>query len=87
MLFADDPLPPQSDDAAQATAKANNRYFHEASYGTVWWESAVTPLVRLPHRKNYYGENPGALLGDATTAAAEIGYFTSDYYSPHYVLH
>jgi uncharacterized delta-60 repeat protein len=87
VLFADDPVPPQSDNGAQATAQANNRYFYEGSYGTVWWESTITPLVRLPQRKNFYGENPGALLGDAAAGAALLGYFTSDYYSPHYVLH
>lgn len=87
VLFADDPIPPQSADGAESTAKANNQYFYEGSYGTVWWQSTITPLVRLPQRKNFYGENPGALLADAATGAAAFGYFTRDYYSPHYVLH
>ena len=86
VLFADDPLPPQSDDAAEATAKANNRFFNEGSYNTVWWETTVTPLVRLPERKNFYGESPGSLLGDAAAGAAALGYFSGDYYSPFYVL-
>jgi uncharacterized repeat protein (TIGR01451 family)/uncharacterized delta-60 repeat protein len=85
--FADDPISPQSDDAAQATVKANNKYFNDASYNTVWWESTVTPVITLPQRRNYYGENPGALLGDAAAGAAALGFFTQDYYSPHYVLH
>jgi uncharacterized delta-60 repeat protein len=86
VTFADDPVVPQSDDGAQATVKANNRYFNEGAYGAVWWESTVTPVIRLPQRKNYYGENMSALLSDAAAGAAELGYFTSDYYSPHYVL-
>ncbi len=86
VTFADDPVVPQSDDGAQATVKANNRFFNEGAYGTVWWQSTVTPVIRLPQRKNYYGENIGALLSDAAAGAAELGYFTSDYYSPHYVL-
>ena len=86
VLFADDPLPPQSDDGAEATAKANNNYFNQGSYNTVWWETTVTPLVRLPQRKNFYGESPGDLLGDAAAGAAALGYFSGDYYSPFYVL-
>jgi len=86
VTFADDPVVPQSNDGAQATVKANNRYFNEGAYGTVWWESTVTPVIRLPQRKNYYGESISALLNDAAAGAAELGYFTSDYYSPHYVL-
>jgi uncharacterized delta-60 repeat protein len=86
VTFADDPVVPQSDDNAQATVKANNRYFNEGAYGTVWWESTVTPVIRLPQRKNFYGESMSALLSDAAAGAAELGYFTSDYYSPHYVL-
>ncbi len=86
VLFADDINPPQTDDQAQATVLANNRYFHEGSYGTVWWESTVTPLIRLPQRKNYYGENEGALLGDARNGAAALGYFPGDYFGPSYVL-
>ncbi|MBC8003301.1 MAG: PKD domain-containing protein, partial [Opitutaceae bacterium] len=87
VTFADDPISPESDNAAQATVAANNRYFNEGSYNTVWWESTVTPLVRLPQRKNYYGENPGALLGDAAVGAAALGFFTTDYYPSYYVLH
>ena len=86
VLFADDPIPPQSDDGAQATAKANNKYFNDGSYGTVWWETTVTPLIRLPQRKNFYGENPFTLLSDAEAGAAALGYFSRDYFSPFYLL-
>ena len=82
--FADDPVPPQSDDGAYATVQGNNRYFNEGSYGTVWWETKVTPIVRLPQRKHYYGEKNGALLSDAVTGAAALGYFLEG--SFYYVL-
>ncbi len=80
VTFADDPIPPQSDNGAQSTVKANNQYFNEGSYNTVWWESTVTPVIRLPQRKNFYGESPGGLLGDAAAGAAALGYFSSDYF-------
>src|SRR5205085_7156062 len=80
VTFADDPIPPQSDNGAQATVKANNQYFNEGSYNTVWWESTVTPVIRLPQRKNFYGESPNDLLGDAYAGAAALGYFSSDYF-------
>lgn len=80
VTFADDPISPQSDNGAQSTVKANNQYFNEGSYNTVWWESTVTPVIRLPQRKNFYGESPGDLLGDARAGAAALGYFSSDYF-------
>ncbi|HEY0548125.1 MAG TPA: PKD domain-containing protein, partial [Verrucomicrobiae bacterium] len=80
VTFADDPISPQSDNGAQSTVKANNQYFNEGSYNTVWWESTVTPVIRLPQRKNFYGESPGDLLGDAAAGAAALGYFSSDYF-------
>jgi len=79
VTFADDPISPQADDGAHATAQGNNRYFNEGSYGTVWWETTITPVIRLPERKNYYGENPNALLGDARVGAEALGYFRIDY--------
>ncbi len=84
--YSDDPVSPQSDDGAQATGKANNKYFNDGSYNTVWWETTVTPVIQLPQRKNYYGENPGALMSDAASGAAALGYFTTDYYPTFYVL-
>jgi uncharacterized delta-60 repeat protein len=80
VTFADDPISPQSDDGAHATAQNNNRYFHEGSYGTVWWETTITPVIRLPQRKNYYGEYPDTLLSHARAGAAALGYFEGDYF-------
>lgn len=80
VIFADDPVPPQSEDGAQATARDNNEYFHEGSYGTVWWESTITPIIRLPERKNFYGENDGAFLGHARSGAMALGYNLGEYF-------
>jgi uncharacterized delta-60 repeat protein/uncharacterized repeat protein (TIGR01451 family) len=79
VLYADDPRVPQTFDQAQATLKANNQYFFEGSYGTVHWESTVTPPIRLPQRANYYGENVAAVRTDARVVAATMGYFWQDY--------
>ena len=84
VLFADDPVPPQDEDGAQATVKASNQYFYDNSYGTVSIETTVTPLLRLPQTRNYYGEiNPIMqqirIFPETAAEAAKLGYFTSDY--------
>ncbi len=84
VTYADQPQIPQSEDAAYATAAANNRFFNTGSYNSVWWETTVTPVIRLPQSKVYYGDD-GNLIGDALAGAAALGYFSSDYYM-YYVL-
>ncbi|MEY2408060.1 MAG: hypothetical protein QOF48_730, partial [Verrucomicrobiota bacterium] len=83
-LFADDPVPPQDDDGAQATVKFSNQYFKDNSYGTVDLETTVTPLIRLPQKRNYYGERDimptqSQILPDAVKVAATLGYFAAEY--------
>ena len=85
VLYADDPRPPQTFDQAQATAKANNQYYNDGSYGTVHWETTITPPIRLPQKANYYGENVAATRTDARVVAATMGYFYQDYFED-YVL-
>ncbi|MBI5387365.1 MAG: carboxypeptidase regulatory-like domain-containing protein [Verrucomicrobia bacterium] len=91
VLFADDPVPPQSPDGAQNTAASNDRYFTEVSYGITHWLTTVTPPLRLPQKKNYYAEAEsgsvaGSLMSDALAAAAALGYFSQEYFMV-YVLH
>lgn len=91
VLFADDPVPPQSQDGAQGTAASNNRYYVEGSYGTTHWQTTVTPPLRLPEKKNFYAEAEsgsvaGSMMGAALAVAAAQGYFAGDY-GYHYVLH
>jgi uncharacterized repeat protein (TIGR01451 family)/uncharacterized delta-60 repeat protein len=84
VTFADNPQIPQTDDAAMATAAANNQFFNTGSYNTVWWETTVTPVIRLPQSKVNYGETSD-IVGDAIAGAAALGYFASDYFMT-YVL-
>jgi len=84
VLFPDDPVPPQNEDGAQATVKASNQYFYDNSYGTLSIETTVTPLLRLPQTRNYYGEigrlmQQIRIFPEAATEAAKLGYFTADY--------
>jgi uncharacterized repeat protein (TIGR01451 family)/uncharacterized delta-60 repeat protein len=79
VLFADDPMPPQDSDGAYATADANNRFYTEASYGTVNFFTTVTPPLRLPYRKIYYGENVSQVYQDGAAVAATLGYFAWQY--------
>ena len=88
-VFADDPMPPQSQDAAQATCANNARIYKENSYGAVDWISDVTPLLRLPQRKAAYadgiaGTTPVSVLFDALAIAASLGYVGP--YDDAYVL-
>ncbi len=83
-LFADDPVPPQDEDGAQATVKASNQYFYENSYGTLSIETTLTPLLRLPQVRNYYGEigplfQQIRIFPEAAAEAAKLGYFVRDY--------
>ena len=89
VLFADDPIPPESQDAAQATCANVARVYKENSYGSVNWETDVTPLLRLPHRKTAYadgiaGGTPVSVLGDAQAIARTLGYFGP--YDDQYVV-
>ncbi len=86
VLFADDPVVPISQDSLQAVAEANNRYYVEASYGTISWQTTVTPPLRLPYSKIYYGENVGQTHGDALAVAATLGYFGNDYTESYVVF-
>ncbi len=86
VLFADDPRPPSSIDAIYALGESNNRFFVEGSYDTASFDTTVTPFLRLPEKKIYYGEFLDfALLGDAETLATSLGYDIS-FYDFRYVL-
>ncbi|MBN2505875.1 MAG: PKD domain-containing protein [Verrucomicrobia bacterium] len=90
VLYADDPIPPESADTSQRIAAANNRFYKEGSYGTVNWLTTVTPPLQLPQAKNVYGEGIGgtggaSVLGDAIAMAASQGYPIGDY-DWHYVV-
>jgi len=89
VLFADDPIPPQSQDGAQATCANMARVFKENSYGSLNWFSTVTPLLRLPERKTAYadgivGGSPVSVVGDALAVARTLGYLGP--YDDTYVL-
>lgn len=85
VLFADDPVPPQDEDGAQAQAKATDQYFYDNSYGTVSLKTTVTPLIRLPQKRNYYGElfkpmpTQARIFPETAAMAATMGYFVADY--------
>lgn len=79
VLYADDPVPPATQDSLQATAAANNRFYVEGSYGTISWQTTVTPPLRLPYGKLFYGENLPQTRSDALAVAATLGYFGDDY--------
>ena len=79
VTFADDPIPAQSQDGAQATCAYVAKVYKENSYGSVNWETDVTPLLRLPQRKTAYadgiaGGTPVSVLGDALAIARSLGY-------------
>jgi uncharacterized delta-60 repeat protein len=89
VLFADDPIPPQSQDQAQATCAYMASVYKENSYGSVDWISSVTPLLRLPYRKAAYADGiangtPVSVVGDAFAQATALGYLGP--YNDAYVL-
>ena len=89
VLFADDPIPAQTQDGAQATCANVAKVYKENSYGSVNWETDVTPLLQLPQRKAAYadgiaGGTPVSVLGDALAIARSLGY--SGPYDDRYVV-
>ena len=91
VIFADDPIPPESPDSSWGIIANNERFFKENSYGAVDWISDVTPLIRLPQRRILYGESLGSLtsgnsslVGDASAIAYSMGYVNQ--YSEYYVV-
>ena len=84
--FLDDPSLPITPDGFAATAHDNNQYFNDGSYGSVSFLTTITPVIRLPQRKEYYSEFLDTdLWNDAAAAALALGYDASQYQF-HYVL-
>src|SRR6185369_9759467 len=74
VIFPDDATEPITEAGANATMNQVNAYFVEASYDTTSIISTITPLLRLPQVKLWYGTNgPGALQLDARLAAKAAG--------------
>lgn len=75
VAFPDDPGEPITEDGAYALMDSVNQWFVENSYGTTSIIPAVTPLLRLPQTKAWYGiQGSGTLMNDARRAAREAGF-------------
>src|SRR6185503_5531400 len=78
VLFADDPVPPISEDGSQSLTRQNNQYYVDNSFNTTEILTMVTPLIRLPQGKLFYGEGLGDIWADGYAIALSMG-FTENY--------
>lgn len=91
-IFPDDPKVMQTETEAITHLADMNDYFHEISYGKLYFESTITPVILLPRTSAYYKEVYAAssstteLINDAKEQARQMG-FPIEAYQHHIMIY